>query len=381
VASVLLISHTHRHSGFGRICVGIAAALSVEHQVHVIGIGATQHGDSWTGHEHHELDMACTTALREWARSTPPEVIVLIGVSQLLAWQAERLRLDGFTGILVAYVPVEGPVWAPEMLERLRSCTQVVAYHRVGLGILKNVLGPGTLLSCIYHGVGSTPALRTASRHELRATLFPALTHLAGRTWLLNANRNDERKCPELCLQAFARIAASVPDTALLLHCEPQRPGVDLRYEADRLGLADQVIFTRDLIPGIWSDDQLWQLYSCCEIGLNSALAEGWGLIAFEHALHGGAQVMPAHAGLKEIWGTAPEWVSVGEASVIDHVFAGKMPVIETFSAALLHLIQDPEARRANSEACHDKARQQQFSWKTISIEWRELISSLLTKN
>ena len=113
------------------------------------------------------------------------------------------------------------------------------------------------------------------------------------------------------------------------MHCNPRRRNLNLRDERARLGLDDRVILTRDEPPTRWSEHRLSRLYACCEIGVSSTMAEGWGLIAFEHALHGAAQVMPRHAALAEIWGDAPVWAPLGQQMRVDRVFDGAEPQVD----------------------------------------------------
>lgn len=384
MASILLVSHTGRPTGFGRVALGIAGALAAAHPVQVLGLGPPLPGEGWSGPPADPLDMGHSSALRAWVRATPPAVVVLVGVGSLAAWQAARLRQEGYAGHLVAYVPVEGAIYGNE-LAGLRACSEVVAYHAPGAAALAQVLGPGCPVSWLYHGsdapapeAPAAPAALAAARPALRRQLLPGLAAHAHHTWVLNANRHDLRKSPELTLRAFAEVVAAAPATTLLLHGAPQRPGLDLRRERDRLGLRGHVVFTEDELPRPWTDAQLAALYQCCEIGVNSALGEGFGLIAFEHAQHGGAQVLPAHAGLRALWGEAPAWVPVAGEVVLDDVFTGQVPDPAALGATLLALVQQPAVAQAHAVACGARARAACFGWAAVGGHWQALVARLL---
>jgi D-inositol-3-phosphate glycosyltransferase len=199
----------------------------------------------------------------------------------------------------------------------------------------------------------------------------------AGGPWLLNANRNDWRKRPELTLRAFATVAECHRDARLVLHCNPSRRNLDLRSERARLGLEDRVILTRDEPRSRWSERRLSRLYACCEIGVNSAMAEGWGLVAFEHALHGAAQVMPRHAALAEIWGDAPVWVPTGEQTRLDDVFDGAQPDEDALSTILLDLVAYPDHARRAGQACQQRTQDPTLSWNEIGKRWRTLVAEV----
>lgn len=364
MATVLLVSHTGRGTGFGRVAAGIAAALVPAFATHVVGLGPSQAGETWLGHDHDPCDGTRTFRLRELAAALRPAAVLLVGVGKLSAWQAEVLRDEGFAGSLVAYVPVEGDIWQPAPLAGLRHCTTLVAYTQVAAQALRRALpAAGPPVVVIPHAIDPLVAA-SGCRVALRRALFPAFAHRAEGSWLLNANRNDERKQPELTLQAFAEVAAAEPAATLVLHGQPHRPGVDLRQRCEQLGLRDRVIFSR--AAGPWPELALAHLYRCCDIGVNSALGEGWGLIAFEHALHGGAQLLPAHAGLRELWGDAPHWVPLGEPQALDDVFAGRPPTATDLVQAMRHLIGQPQQSALIAQACGQRARQVSFGWPAV---------------
>jgi glycosyltransferase involved in cell wall biosynthesis len=231
----------------------------------------------------------------------------------------------------------------------------------------------------IPHAIDRLPFSLPADRPNLRAALFPEHAHRAEGVWLLNANRNDYRKRPELTMAAFALVAKDLPQATLVLHCSPDRPGLDLRAERDRLGLGDNVVFTQDTYPGPLTERQLADLYACCDIGINTALAEGWGLIAFEHALCGAAQILPAHKGLQEIWGGAPLWIPVGEKTAIDDVFSGQAPGTAALSAAVRYLVVDAAARQQVAGACAARASDYRFEWERVGAMWRKMVAGAIT--
>jgi len=109
-------------------------------------------------------------------------------------------------------------------------------------------------------------------------------------------------------------------------------------------------------------------------------MAEAWGLVAFEHARHGAAQVMPRHAGLAEIWGDAPLWVPLGQRTRVDMTFGGDEPQVDALTGILLNLIERPQDRHSAGRACRRRARDPALSWETVGTQWRSLITKLLGK-
>jgi D-inositol-3-phosphate glycosyltransferase len=386
-----VVSHTGRGTGFGRVAAGIAKALSSEHDVHVVGLGNAGSAEPWVGYQHDPvLDPTHTAAAGGVVRTTRPAAVVLVGEGDLIGWIATRLRRDGFAGAIVAYVPIEGPVLDPAPFARLHNATAVVAYTRVGAAVLLEAMaapaGSDAVpdVAVIPHAIDPvTPAgSGWESRERIRATLIrAALIPDAGSVsgpWLLNANRNDWRKRPELTMRAFAPIAERHPDARLVMHCNPRRHDMDLRIERARLDLGDRVVLTLDENQQPWPEERLSRLYASCEIGVSSTMAEAWGLVAFEHALHGAAQVMPRHAGLAEIWGDAPLWVPLGQRTRVDMTFGGGEPQVDALTAILLNLIQCPQDIRSAGQACQRRAVDPSLSWETVGTQWLTLIAKVL---
>jgi D-inositol-3-phosphate glycosyltransferase len=381
---IVVLSQAGRGTGFARVAAGITRALAFEHEVHVVGLGDAAEGEPWVGHEHHARDdPALTSAAQSVVKATLPAVAVLVGQGEVIGWIAGRLRRNGFAGAIIAYVPMEGPVRCALPLVGLPQASVVVTYTNVAARVLADALattasdGAAPDIAVIPHAVDAIPPTPMELRDRMRAELLPDQDPGAG-PWLLHANRNDWRKRPELTMQAFAAVAERHPRARLVMHSNLRRRDLDLRVERARLGLEDRVILTRDAPPTRWSESRLSRLYACCEIGVSSTMAEGWGLVAFEHALHGAAQVMPRHAALGEIWGDAPAWAPVGRQMRVDGVFDGAEPRVDALAAILLGLVERPEVARSVGQACERRARDPALSWDAVGAQWRTLVSEVL---
>jgi hypothetical protein len=99
--------------------------------VHVVGLGNAARAEPWVGHQHDPVqDPTRTAAAGSVVRATRPAAVVLVGEGDLGGWIATRLRRDGFTGAVVGYVPIEGPVLDPAPLARLHNATAVTPSTR-----------------------------------------------------------------------------------------------------------------------------------------------------------------------------------------------------------------------------------------------------------
>jgi D-inositol-3-phosphate glycosyltransferase len=363
---------------------GIARVLAADHEVHTVGLGRSVAREPWTGHLHHQAnDSSRTSAVSRLTSAIAPDLVLILGQATLTAWMVVRLRRDGFSGAVVVYMPVEGRLRDARPLAGLGQATAIVTYTPATRDALSGMLASPRAdrapphVGCIPHAL-DPPDVNDSTRPELRAELLPRRPDRHEGRWLLNANRNDARKRPELTVRAFAAIADQVPTATLVLHCEVARRGVDLRIDRDRFGLRESLILTKEADQRPWSSGRLRRLYGSCEIGVNTASGEGWGLVAFEHALCGGAQILPAHATLREIWGDAPSWIATGDDAPIDEAFSGRTPDVDALSGALLELLTQPARTRQVAAACRRRAADPRYGWDEVGTRWRMLVSRLL---
>ncbi|MFW0757731.1 hypothetical protein ACN1C3_23880 [Pseudomonas sp. H11T01] len=384
MAGIIISSQTGRATGFGHIACGIANALAREHTVDVIGVGPAHASEAWTGHPHSELDPTRRSILSIVRQRAAPDVILLLGQGQLQSWQISGLRSEGYAGLIMGYVPIEGAVYNAAPLEGLLRADHLVTYTQASAQVLIDALrslDTGVSLphiSTIAHAVETGTTLKVESKAALRAALFPGAAHRQEGTWVLNANRNDQRKRPEIALRAFASVAQRHGNATLILHCQSRRRDVDLCIERDRLGLRRQVLITSEFEASPLSADRLTQLYACCEIGINSTLGEGWGLVPCEHALQGGAQVLPGHANLREIWTDAPLWAPVRDAVRLDEVFCGQLPEEGALEQGLRTLLEHPDQASRVANNCYDCINQPAYGWEQVGTQWTQLISTAL---
>ena len=136
-------------------------------------------------------------------------------------------------------------------------------------------------------------------RREARRALFPKVPELLDSFVVLNANRPWARKRIDLTVEGFAMFSRGKPaGVKLYLHhtltSDFERRSTQKLLK--RFQVEDRVILggTAHEEPAV-SGEQLNLLYNACDVGLNTAMAEGWGLVSFEHAATGAAQIVPGY--------------------------------------------------------------------------------------
>jgi glycosyltransferase involved in cell wall biosynthesis len=180
---------------------------------------------------------------------------------------------------------------------------------------------------------------------------------------VLNANRNITRKRIGVTMRGFALFAGSRPDAWLYLHMGMRDLGVDVPALASDLGIADRLLVTwgeagHPHVP----DERLNLIYNACDVGVNTASAEAFGLVALEHAATGAAQIVPALPSIRELWGSA--------ATLLE-----APPSPESVAHALGRLYDDRSLLVSRGRAAYEHATSERFSWTAIARQWEELLA------
>ena len=113
---------------------------------------------------------------------------------------------------------------------------------------------------------------------------------------IFNGNRNEYRKRLDLTIKSFLKFKETVcPHAKLLLHCgkyESKDPSIIMTSQHSKT--EEHPNFTSGFLNII---------YNASDIGINTSLGEGWGLVSFEMASIGIPQVVPNFSSYPEIFG------------------------------------------------------------------------------
>jgi glycosyltransferase involved in cell wall biosynthesis len=198
---------------------------------------------------------------------------------------------------------------------------------------------------------------------------------------VLNANRNQPRKRMDSTIKAFSEFAKGKPNNVkLYLHMGQQDAGWNVIKLSRRFGIEDRLIMSDSggLVPDI-SDQDMNLIYNACDVGLNTSACEGWGLVAFEHAAVGRAQVMTDSPQLRELWEGSAILAPVNRMVVHEGTLLNGYLVDEDrLSRILENLYCDNTERLKWSKNALEKATKPEYSWDSIARSWeakfRELV-------
>ena len=284
---------------------------------------------------------------------------------------------------IVAYVPLDGELVDDRLLRPLEPVDRFVTFTEFGRRQLEAFTAAP--VDVIPHGVDvETFRPLPGGRDEARGRLFPDGPEWRAGFIVLNANRPLERKRIDLTLEGFARFAeGKPPGVKLWLHHAIMDADEHDAIEAiaRRLDLGDRLRLS-GVGAGPLCDDELNLVYNACDVGLNTAMGEGWGLVSFEHAATGAAQVVPASSACAELWDGAAEIVPAVEAGVPRFSpLAMRSVAAEDVAAALERLYGDRDHLRATAEAGYRRATRPEYDWDRIAAQWRDLFDDVLARS
>ena len=143
---------------------------------------------------------------------------------------------------------------------------------------------------------------------------------------------------------------------------------------AGELGIADRLLTTphEGRRPNV-SDEHLNLVYNACDVGLSTAAAEGWGLVAFEHAAAGGAQVVPDHSAGAELWPGRALMLPARPAESGGHVVSP-----EAVAEALARLHGDRSLREDLAARGRAFATSPELAWPAVARRWEPLLVECL---
>ena len=340
-------------SGFSRVLRAVLGRLAGVWDVHLLGIGYSGPECEFGGATLYPVNLAGGDVFGAFAAAKLVEELdarVVLLVNDFWMLHPHLRTLAGGRARIVAYVPVDGRIVDDRYLAPLAAVDRFAAYTEFGRRELERWVD--VPVSVIPHGVDTD--------------MFRPVGPRPDGFVVLNANRPLERKRIDLTLEGFTRFArGKPPDVRLRLHHALDDP----RHE-----LAERV----DVSTGVLSDEELNLVYNSCHVGVNTAMGEGWGLVSFEHAATGAAQIVPDSSACAELWAGSAEVVPAEDTGVPRWSPLGMRTVsAEGVAAALERLYADRDHLQALSDAAYRNATHPRYSWDAIGEQWLALLDEV----
>jgi glycosyltransferase involved in cell wall biosynthesis len=300
---------------------------------------------------------------------------------------------------IVACIPLDGRIINEEDAAPLAQADRVVTYTQVARAEFEGAFrklrakradGDFPAVDVIPHGVDRDrfrpfPELEQASfastgRAQAKRRVFGDGSDAGESFVVLNANRPDKRKRVDLTIRGFAMFAAGKPaNVRLCLHHPVMGDAAERELEpVIRECKLGERLSVNPLGSGIVGDDELNLLYNACDVGINTAMGEGWGLVSCEHGAAGAAQIVPDHTACAELWrGRAelipPAWSYIPEFSPLQLGEVSPQDVARALEA----LYEDPARRQELARAAGGVAQNPAHSWDAVTRQFDDLIVEL----
>jgi D-inositol-3-phosphate glycosyltransferase len=399
---LVAIGYNTSGTGLSRVMHNLTRRIADRHEIHFLGIGYSGETVRDRGLTVYPTNLeggdvfAAFQAKRLIEEIEPALVFVMHDIwmfdyyVRILGPYRDRLKI-------AAYIPLDGKIVNEDDAAPLVQTDAVFAYSHFGRaefeGAFRRLLEKQAAtevppVEVLPHGVDQDrffplPELEQASfasagRAGAKRRVFGDGPALDESFVVLNASRLDKRKRVDLTVQGFAAFAADKPaNVRLCLHhaildTESERRLVSLIRQC---GLGERVSLN-PLGSRIVGDDELNLLYNACDVGINTSMGEGWGLVSCEHGAAGAAQVVPDHTGCAELWRGRAELIPPARSYVPEFspLEMGEVSP-EGVAQALEVLYRDPERLRELSRAA--TAQNPAHSWEAITRQFDDLIVKL----
>jgi glycosyltransferase involved in cell wall biosynthesis len=393
---LLVVGDADVPTGFARVIRSIFGPLSQAYEIHQLGISydGDPHAYNWPLYPARvggdEFGRARVAKLVTWLK---PALVFILNDIWLISDYVRLIRDVDPAVKIIAYCPIEtGPVDAT-WIERLTGIDRIVTYTAWAKRELERARLPAAGSSAspvpievIPHGVDTSAFHPIDCRPEIarakaRRLLFGTDPDFDNAFIVLNANRNQPRKRIDTTIRGFAMFAKEKPaNVRLYLHMALADLGWNIGKLTQRYGLDSRLIVTTDsgAFPNV-TDEQLNLIYNACDVGLNTAVSEGWGLVAFEHAATRAPQVVPGHGCTLELWDGAAEFLCPAMSMVAPVTLLEEHFITPEEVAKKLDLLYCDKDRRARlADLAYQRATRDELAWDSIVQCWDTLIGNLL---
>ena len=391
---ILVLGDAVAPTGFARVVYNIFRPLAKCYKIHQIGTNYFGDPHDWPWEIYPARSDGHPRGVNRVAplvRKLKPDIVFILQDPWVVAEYLQELR--HFKDLkVVVYCSINAAPLDPKVIASLQGCNALVVYTEFARQAiqdgLQRISQPITLppIQVIPHGVDTEAFYpldpdRKCALQLARQKLYAGHEALQQGFIVLNANRNQPRKRIDIALEGFARFAANKPPNVFLhLHMGMTDLGWDLQQLGRRLGIDSRLIFTSDspTIPNV-SETQLNLIYNATNVGINTSSSEGWGLVAFEHAATGVAQIVPAHTSGLELWKDSalllrPSLSLVTPQSLVtEHLIDP-----DTLAASLEELYTAPDKLKALDSFALANASQDCYRWSVIAELWAKIFQKLL---
>jgi len=299
---------------------------------------------------------------------------------------------------IVVYFPVDGYGYQKSWFKNFDIVTNAVVYTEFGKKTVLDIKPSlESKLSIIPHGTNLKDFFRFEDKLQAKKEIFSPVTDMSleDSFIVLNANRNQPRKRLDLSIQAFAIFAYGKPTNVRYYHhAGIKDAGWNLFELVDRIDNSfklagkydngETTLKSRIVITSLEQQvqqvpiEKLNLVYNACDVGINTSLGEGWGLVSTEHAATGAPQIVPDHTACAELFEdcgllTPIKLTAFDSVTLLDRGFID----VQELAKQLELLYTNKELRESLGQKGQDKFTSEKYQWSYIADQWKELFKEL----
>lgn len=388
VARILYVGDASVQTGFGRVAEYLVPALAKNHEVHVLA--SNWHGDPSPMQSYcalypamaHGVDPFGSHRIRELVQAIKPEVIFIINdiwVAINLFEPIKDLREElGFK--VIVYTPIDSYGLFPELLEPINMWDRLITYTDFAKKELQ-LMGYTRPIDVVGHGTDFSTFFSMDQLECRRELGIPEDVFI-----VFNGNRNQPRKRIDLTIKGFIKFAKDKPDARLWLNMGKKDMGWDIINLFKRVARDEGYDSTGKVIltsphfstSNCLTVEQLNKVYNACDVGVNTCLGEGWGLVNTEHAATGVAQIVPDHTSLAEIFNGIRRISIESWETDRNYGLERGQPSPDDLAVILDHYYNNREELQMVGEWCHERIHEEQFTWPYIEGQMLSIIEEEL---
>jgi len=317
------------------------------------------------------------------------DLLFILNDSWVISYYLEAIKkeLEGIAQLpkIVVYFPVDSEYHNPIWYRDFDIVSRAYTYTEFGVKVLEKAM-PTMKVGIMPHGTDTEDFFklnedRTIAKKKLLGDkMINELGEPDDLFFVLNANRNQPRKRLDITIEGFSIFAKDKPSgVKLYMHSGVVDSSVDLRVISKRYGVDDRLIIT-SLNSGIQRVpiQRLNLIYNACDVGINTSMGEGWGLINTEHAVTGAPQIVPEHSACTELFEdcgllmpTVTRYTFDGSQTV------GKLVSPEAVAESLETLYADKNLRKELSDKALKKFTSKEYRWQYIAEQWKDIFKEV----
>lgn len=388
MAKILYCGDCAVQTGFGRVAENILPVLAEKHDIAVLAVNfwgdPTDLPYRLYPAQVGGTDPYGSHRIPEILAKEQPDVVIAVNdiwiLNQLWAKAKPYQKQLGFKWY--SYFPVDSYGFFPEVFAHASEWDGMGTYTQFGLEEIRKA---GCDLPCdvIPHGIDRSTFFKVdqaEARKELGVDENAFL--------VFNGNRNQPRKRIDLTIKGFIEFAKDKPDAKLWLHMGKKDQGWDLiplfkriarDFDYDSKGKL--VLTSKDFdVTNCLPADRLNLVYNAVDVGVNTCIGEGWGLVNFEHAATGTAQIVPDHTSCKEIFSGIP--LIPIESWEVDRNYGldRGQPSPSGLAQILNHYYENRDDLKKVGDWCYDMTQQDVYSWDTIGQAFMQIVERTLVE-